>query len=68
MQIQPVDAANLERDVVTDNVGDVGRHQNLLVEIPVMVLLTEDTGYVIGPNIVVSRTAAQRPQSEGSPE
>ena len=68
VQIDPVDAPDFERDVVTDNVGDVGHHQNLLAETPVMVLLTEDTGHVIGPNIVVTQTAAQRPRFEGSPE
>src|SRR5713101_405514 len=68
VQIHAIDAADFERDVVTDNVGDVGRHQNLLLEIPVMVLLAEDTGHAIGPNVVFSQTAAQRPQSEGSPE
>src|SRR5437762_3178835 len=51
--------------MVTDNVGDVGRHQNLLVEIPVMVLLTEDTGQCDRSQ---HQTAAQRPTSEGSPE
>jgi hypothetical protein len=52
VQIHAIDAPDFERHVVTDNVGDVGRHQNLLAEIPVMVLLTEDAGHVIGPNIV----------------
>jgi hypothetical protein len=61
VQINAVDAPNLERDVLTDNVGDVGRHQNLLAEIPVMVLLTEDTSHVIGPNIN-GRAAAEYPK------
>jgi hypothetical protein len=39
VQIEPVEAAHFERDMVTDNVGDVGRHRNLLAEIPAMVLL-----------------------------
>jgi hypothetical protein len=33
-----------------------------------MVLPAEDTGHVIGPDIVFTQTAAQRPRSEGSPE
>jgi hypothetical protein len=41
VQVQPVDAPDFERNVVTDNVGDVGRHRNLLAEIPAMVLLRE---------------------------
>jgi hypothetical protein len=32
MQIQPVDAAHFQRDVVTDNIGDVGDHRHLLAE------------------------------------
>jgi hypothetical protein len=51
MQLQPIDAAHFERDVVTDNVGDVGCHRNLLAEIPVMVLLTKDADPRTGPNI-----------------
>ena len=49
MQVETIDAPHFERHVVTDNVSDVGRHQNLLPEIPVMVLLTEDTGHRSGP-------------------
>jgi hypothetical protein len=64
VQVEAIDAPHFERDVVTDNVGDVGRHQNLLREIPVMVLLTEDTGHVIGPTS--NGRAAAAP--EGSPE
>jgi hypothetical protein len=30
VQIQPVEAPHFERDVVTDNIGDVGRHRTLL--------------------------------------
>ena len=54
--------------MVTDNVGDVGRHQNLLAEIPVMVLLTEDAGHVIGPNIVLPKRPRSGRKTEGSPE
>ena len=53
--------------MVTDNVGDVGRHQNLLAEIPVMVLLTEDTGHRIGPNIN-GRAAADYPKIRRRPQ
>jgi hypothetical protein len=41
----------LERHVVADNVSDVGRHRNLLAEIPAMVLLRKDAGVTTGPNI-----------------
>ena len=58
VQVQAIDAPDFERHVLTDNVGDVGRHRNLLAGSPMMVLLTEDTGQLIGPNI---QTAAQRP-------
>jgi hypothetical protein len=51
MQIEAVDAADLQRDVVTDNVSDVGFHRNLLAEIPAMVLLTKHAGLRTGPNI-----------------
>src|SRR5205823_5821892 len=70
VQIHAIDAPDFERDVVTDNVGDVGRHQNLLAEIPVMVLLTEDAGHVIGPNIVYpnDRAAAAKPKVRRSDE
>jgi len=43
--------------MVTDNVGDVGHHRNLLAEIPEMVLLRKDAGLTTGPNI----QTAQRP-------
>ena len=58
MQIQPIDAPDLERDVMADNVSDVGRHRNLLAEIPPMVLLRKHAGLAAGPNI---QTAAPRP-------
>ena len=51
MQIEPVEAADFERDVLTDNGGDVGCHRNLLAEIPAMVLLKKDAGLITGPNI-----------------
>ena len=49
-------AGRFERDVVTDNVGDVRCHRNLLAEIPVMVLLTKDAGRCTGPNITPPRS------------
>jgi hypothetical protein len=52
VQIEAVDAADLQRNVVTDNIGDVGRHRNLLAEIPAMVLLTRHADLRIGPNIL----------------
>jgi hypothetical protein len=52
VQVQPVNASNLERDVAADNVGEVGHAQNLLAEIPAMVLLWKDVGLTTGPNIV----------------
>jgi hypothetical protein len=51
MQIQAIDATDREGHVLADNVGDVGCDQNLLAEIPVMVLLTKDADAGIGPNI-----------------
>src|SRR5262249_53734860 len=50
--------------MVTDHVGDVGRHRNLRPEIPVMVLLRKNAGVHTGPNI--NGRAAAEP--EGSPE
>src|SRR5262245_37163345 len=38
VQIDPVDTPDLQRDVVTDNVGDVGRHRDLLGRSPMKVL------------------------------
>jgi hypothetical protein len=52
VQIQAIDAADFERHVLTDNGGDVGRHWNLLAEIPAMVLLKKDAGLITGPNII----------------
>jgi hypothetical protein len=57
VQVQTIDAPDLERHVLADNAVDVGRHQNLLAESPVMVLLTKT------PILDRSQhqTAAQRP-------
>src|SRR5882762_4232831 len=65
MQIQPVDAAYFEGDVVTDNVRDVGRHSILLGG------KVEDgtpTGGRRYSHRSQHQTAAQRPRPEGSPE
>src|SRR6266850_3681597 len=65
MQIQPVDAAYFEGDVVTDNVSDVGRHSILLGG------KVEDgtpTGGRRSSHRSQHQTAAQRPRPEGSPE
>ena len=58
VQVQAVNAADLERHVVADNVSDVGRHRNLLPEIPLIVHLRKDAGLRTGPDI---QTAAQGP-------
>ena len=59
--VDAIDTPDFERDVLTDNRVDVGRRQNFLAEIPMMVLLTEDTGHPIGPNI-------KRPRSGRGPK
>ena len=51
MQVEPVDTAHRERDVLADNVCDVGRHRASLVGRSMMVLRKEDAGVRIGPNI-----------------
>src|SRR5262249_15440124 len=65
LHVEAVDTPHLERNMLTDNRVDVGHHQNLLAEIPVLVLLTEDTGPVIGAQ---HQTAAQPPTNQSSPE
>jgi hypothetical protein len=53
VQIHAVDTSDFKRDVVTDNVGDVGRHSDLLGgRSPMRVLPLEHVDQLIGPNIM----------------
>ena len=64
VQIDAIDAADFKRDVVADNIRDVGRHQTFLAGSPMKVLQPEHAGRSTGPNIVFPT----RPRSGRDPK